>query len=438
MKIAIIGSGISGLAAAHTLRNCADITLFEAGSYFGGHTHTVDVEFKTAQGACQHGVDTGFLVYNERTYPQLIALFKELEVETCHSDMSFSVQAQHKGQSIEWGGSNLNSVFAQRSNLFKPKFWSMLTDLIRFNQLATQLAEQEANSQKTANYSSELMQPLSVFLKENKFGDAFVNWYLLPMLGCIWSCPTEQMLAFPVATMVRFCHNHGLLQVNNRPQWWTVKGGAKHYVEKIVSSIQNKHLSTPVQQVKRLDNGQVQVVTTQSEPIFDAVVLATHSDQSLKLLAQASTQEQSILGAIQYQDNIAVLHKDESVMPSKKIAWSAWNYDQSDVAKNAKDNRVCLHYWLNLLQPLPSNENIFVSLNSNKAIQAECVIQQFEYAHPVFDVAAIEAQSKVPEIQGQGAVYYAGAWMGYGFHEDGLKAGISAAKKIITDFSLQG
>ena len=169
MKIAIIGSGISGLAAAHTLRNCADITLFEAGSYFGGHTHTVDVEFKTAQGTCQHGVDTGFLVYNERTYPQLIALFKELEVETCHSDMSFSVQAQHKGQSIEWGGSNLNSVFAQRSNLFKPKFWSMLTDLIRFNQLATQLAEQEANSQKTANYSSELMQPLSVFLKENKF-----------------------------------------------------------------------------------------------------------------------------------------------------------------------------------------------------------------------------------------------------------------------------
>jgi predicted NAD/FAD-binding protein len=435
MKIAIIGSGISGLAAAHTLRHSADISLFEAGSYFGGHTHTVDVELKTEQGSCVHGVDTGFLVFNERTYPNLIALLKELEVETCHSDMSFSVQAYERNTKVEWGGSNLNSVFAQRSNLLKPKFWGMLNDLMRFNKLATELAQHEQNHQASAELKEQLRQPLSAFLKQHQFGEAFINWYLLPMLGCIWSCPTEQMLAFPVATMVRFCHNHGLLQVNNRPQWWTVKGGAKHYVEKIVSQIQNKYLATPVVKVIRLESGKVEIFTEHTSTIFDAVILATHSDQSLKLLEHVSSKEKQILGAIQYQANIAVLHKDESVMPNQKIAWSAWNYDQSNKQNSTQESRVCLHYWLNLLQPLPSKENVFVSLNPNQPIKKEAVIGQFEYAHPVFDLAAIEAQNKVPEIQGLGSVYYAGAWMGYGFHEDGLKAGVMAAQKLLADFS---
>ncbi len=242
-RIAIVGSGISGLSAAHHLQGRAHITLFEAGDYFGGHTHTVDVTLPTATGIQTHGVDTGFLVYNERTYPGLIALFKELQVATVKSDMSFSVQVPGaKGRrKLEWNGANLNTVFAQRSNLFKPRFLFMLRDVIRFNTLASALAERKQDH--------ELAQPLRDFLQAHGFGDAFRDWYLLPMLGCIWSCPTDQMLAFPVATMIRFCHNHGLIQVNNRPQWFTVAGGARHYVDKILPGIPDKRLNTPVQPI---------------------------------------------------------------------------------------------------------------------------------------------------------------------------------------------
>ena len=224
-RIAVIGSGISGLSAAYHLRKQADVTLFEAGSYFGGHTHTVDVTLPSPQGMVTHGVDTGFLVFNERTYPGLIGLFAELQVQTSASDMSFSVQTPSaSGQrTMEWSGSNLNTVFAQRSNLLSPKFLGMLRDVLRFNTLANALADR--------GQDHALMQPLGEFLETHKFGSAFRHWYLLPMLGCIWSCPTDQMLQFPVATMVRFCHNHGLIQVVNRPQWFTVTGGAKHYVE---------------------------------------------------------------------------------------------------------------------------------------------------------------------------------------------------------------
>ena len=232
MKIAIIGSGISGLSVAHQLRGQADITLFEAGDYFGGHTHTVDVTLPDGSGTpVTHGVDTGFLVFNERTYPHLIRLLAELGVETAKSDMSFSVQVPgaRGGKALEWSGTNLSTVFAQRSNLVNPRFWGMLTDLLRLNQLCTRIAQ--------AHAEQALMQPLGDFLKEHRFGDAFRDWYFLPMLGCIWSCPTDQMLKFPVATMIRFCHNHGLIQVSNRPQWWTVTGGARHYVDKIVAGM---------------------------------------------------------------------------------------------------------------------------------------------------------------------------------------------------------
>jgi predicted NAD/FAD-binding protein len=250
MKIAIIGSGISGLAVAHRLQGRADITLFEAGNYYGGHTHTVDVTLQEAGKPLTYGVDTGFLVFNERTYPNLIALFAELGVETAKSDMSFSVQVPGaKGnRALEWSGSNLNTVFAQRGNLLNPRFIRMLRDVLRFNQLATDIAQRNAEA--------ELVQPLSEFLRAHGFSEEFKSWYFLPMLGCIWSCPTDQMLQFPVATMIRFCHNHGLIQVSNRPQWWTVKGGARHYVEKIVARIADKRLSTPVQRVIRESEGE--------------------------------------------------------------------------------------------------------------------------------------------------------------------------------------
>lgn len=422
MKIAIIGSGISGLAVAHRLQGRADLSLFEAADYFGGHTHTVDATVQEGGRSNTFGVDTGFLVFNERTYPNLIALFAELGVETAQSDMSFSVQVPGaKGrQALEWSGSNLNTVFAQRSNLLNPRFIRMLRDVLRFNQLATDIAERNAEA--------ELVQPLSDFLKAHRFSAEFQDWYFLPMLGCIWSCPTDQMLQFPVATMIRFCHNHGLIQVSNRPQWWTVKGGARNYVEKIVSRIADKRLNTPVQQVVRTEDGVLVTAKGQTER-FDKVVLASHSDQSLALLGDASAQERATLGAIRYQDNVAVLHTDTSVLPERRLAWAAWNYERSaDTAQT--ETRVCLHYLLNMLQPLPTQHSVVVSLNPLKPISDAHVQGRFEYAHPVFDLGAIQAQAQLGSLQGQRNTYFCGAWTGYGFHEDGLKSGLDVAARI--------
>ncbi len=421
-RIAIVGSGISGLSAAHHLHGKADITLFEAGDYFGGHTHTVDVTLPTATGVQTHGVDTGFLVYNERTYPGLIALFEELQVATVKSDMSFSVQVPHKnGQgALEWNGANLNTVFAQRSNLFKPSFLLMLRDVMRFNILATELAER--------NQDHELAQPLSQFLLLHKFSDVFRDWYLLPMLGCIWSCPTDQMLKFPVATMIRFCHNHGLIQVNNRPQWYTVAGGARHYVEKILTGISDKRLNTPVLRIKRDAHG-VTLQTHAGSERFDQVILATHADQSLAMLAEPTPQEAATLSAIRYHPNRAVLHTDTSVMPQKKLAWAAWNYERA-AHSNTESTRVCLHYWLNLLQPLPFTQDVIVSLNPVHEIDPAHILGEYNYAHPVFDLPAIQAQTQMPQLQGQQHTWFAGAWMGYGFHEDGFKAGRDAAQTL--------
>jgi predicted NAD/FAD-binding protein len=421
-RVAVIGSGIAGLSAAHHLHPHADLSLFEAGSYFGGHTHTVDVTLPSPQGPLTHGVDTGFLVYNQRTYPGLIALFESLNIRTAASDMSFSVQAQwdDSGKVLEWNGANLNSVFAQRSNLFKPRFWGLLSDIMRFNALATGLAR--------SGQADALTQALQDFLDQHRFGTAFRQGYLLPMLGCIWSCPTTQMLQFPVATMVRFCDNHGLLQVNNRPPWFTVDGGAKHYVKAITDPIQDKRLNTPVLGIARDDSG-VHIRTAQGVEHFDQVVMATHADQALRLLASPSNEEQAVLGAIRFQANLAVLHTDTRVMPQRRLAWAAWNY-QGTQADN-ESARVCLHYWLNRLQPLPFKQDVIVSLNPASEIDPAKVLGSYDYDHPVFDLAAIAAQQQLPRLQGQQRTWYAGAWMRYGFHEDGFQAGRAAAQGLL-------
>jgi predicted NAD/FAD-binding protein len=435
-RVAIVGSGISGLSAAHHLQGHAEISLFEANDYFGGHTHTVDVTLPTPNGLTTHGVDTGFLVYNERTYPGLIALFDALQVRTVKSDMSFSVQVPGQGalglsKSLEWNGADLNTVFAQRINLLNPRFWFMLRDVIRFNTLATALAER--------NQDHELAQPLQEFLDAHQFGTAFRDWYLLPMLGCIWSCPTDQMLQFPVATMIRFCHNHGLIQVNHRPQWFTVAGGAKHYVEKIITKIEDKRLNTPVHRITRSDasdankHSGVTLHTSAGAESFDAVILATHADQSLAMLKAPTSAETATLGAIRYHPNRAVLHTDSSVMPKKKLAWAAWNYERAS-QHDTESTRVCLHYWLNLLQPLPFSQDVFVSLNPVSKINPTTVIGEYDYAHPVFDLPAIQAQTQMSQLQGELSTWYAGAWMGYGFHEDGFKAGRDAAQRLLSTF----
>jgi predicted NAD/FAD-binding protein len=429
-RVAIVGSGIAGLAAAHTLQGLADITLFEAGNHFGGHTHTVDMSLPDAHGVpTSFGVDTGFLVLNERTYPNLLALFAALEVPVAKSDMSFSVQvpgAGTGGHTLEWSGSDLSSVFAQRRNLANPRFLRMLADIVRFNRVVTRLAERGDDLRP----DSALLQPLGDFLRAQRFSDEFRDWYFLPMMGCIWSCPTDQMLGFPVATMVRFCHNHGLLQITNRPQWYTVPGGARRYVHRIVERIADKRLSTPVQQVLRDDAG-VRVVTQGHVERFDAVVMACHSDQALRVLGnEASAREREVLGAIRYQPNRAVLHTDASVLPENPRAWAAWNYERAASA-DAESARVCLHYLINRLQPLPVTQPVIVSLNPQREINPTQVVGEYAYEHPVFDLAAIRAQASLPALQGQRHTWFAGAWTGYGFHEDGLKSGLQAARALI-------
>lgn len=424
-RVAVIGAGISGLAAAHALRDVAAVTLFEGSNYFGGHAHTATIELpRSASDATRvaHGVDTGFLVYNDRTYPQLIRLFAELGVDTALSEMSFSVQAtRDDGGPLEWSGNNLGTVFAQRRNLFDARFLGMLGDLLRFNRLTTRIAQ--------AGTEGELAQPLGDFLDAHRFGAAFRDWYFLPMMGCIWSCSTTQMLAFPVATMIRFCHNHGLIQIANRPQWRTVRGGSRHYVEKIVAGLTDKRLNTPVRRVTR-SGVDVRVTTDAGSEHFDHVVLATHSDLSLALLGgDASPAEAAVLGAIRYQANHAVLHTDAAVLPQRQSAWAAWNYERA-AAGEREAGRVCLHYLLNKLQPLPWAQPVVVSLNPVREIQRSQIMAEYDYDHPVLDLAAIRAQGEMPALQGQRNTWFAGAWMGYGFHEDGLKAGLAAAEGL--------
>lgn len=424
-RVAIVGSGIAGLAAAHRLQGLAHITLFESAHYYGGHTHTVDVTLAGPNGPehrITHGVDTGFLVFNERTYPQLIALLAELGVATAKSDMSFSVKVPDamRGRGLEWSGASLNSVFAQRSNLVNPKFLRMLADIVRFNRVTTALA--------TAGADAAMLQPLGDFLRAEKFSDEFRDWYFLPMMGCIWSCPTDQMLQFPVATMIRFCHNHGLIQITDRPQWWTVEGGARHYVEKIIARVADKRLNSPVLAIAR-DAAGVTITTAAVTERFDKVIIATHCDQALAMLHAPSPAEQAVLGAICYQPNRAVLHTDTSVLPTRPLAWAAWNYERNE-ARGGECARVCLHYLLNKLQPLPFTQSVVVSLNPVREIERRHILGEYDYSHPVFDLAAIRAQQELPALQGQRHTYFCGAWAGYGFHEDGLKSGLNAARLL--------
>ncbi len=447
-RVAVVGSGIAGLGAAAQLATQlavqpasqsasqsaapTQVVLFEADSHFGGHAHTVDLALPGPTGSTiSHGVDTGFLVFNHATYPQLLKLFADLAVPTAASEMSFSVQVPQIG--LEWSGCNLDTVFAQRSNLFKPRFLGMLRDLMRFNRITTQMAEQaEGGTEDAAQQQPQ--QSIGDFLLQQRFSNAFRDWYLLPMLGCIWSCPTDQMLRFPVATMVRFCHNHGLIRVTNRPQWYTVQGGSRAYVRRLLQRIPDARLNTAVTSVRRVPPGSgsagVWVDTAHGSSLFDAVVLASHSDQSLALLGdQATADERAVLGAIRYHRNRAVLHTDSALLPHRRKAWAAWNYERSAAAAQ-EQSAVCLHYLLNRLQPLPWAQPVVVSLNPTREPAAATVHGEFDYAHPVFDAAAIAAQARLPSIQGQFNIWFAGAWTRYGFHEDGLRSGLAVADAL--------
>ena len=420
-RIAVVGAGIAGLVAARSLARSARVTLYEASDHFGGHTHTVDV---TLRGRT-HGVDAGFLVYNERSYPQLTALFAELGVATAPAELSFSAQIPSAG--IEWSTAGLGGVFAQRSNVARPAFWNMLGEIIRFHRVARRLLRRDS-----ARSRATLDEVLGDFLDARRFSAGFRDWYFLPMVGSAWSCPTEQLLRVPLATVLRFCARHGLLQLTGRPRWRSVRGGASTYVDKMLDAIADARLATPVRGIRRLPIGGVDVATAQGSERFDAVVLACHSDQALALLDHPSDEEREILGAIRWQRNRAILHTDARVLPEREAAWAAWNYERPR-DPSATATSLCLHTLINRLQPVPFDAPVIVSLNPLHEPASALVQGEFHYAHPVFDRRAVAALARLPALQGRGATWYCGAWTGDGSHEDGVVSALAVGDALAAD-----
>ena len=410
MKIAIIGSGISGLTAAHLLCKDFDITVFEANDYIGGHTHTHDLEIEKKNWR----IDSGFIVYNEKTYPNFIKLLKKLKVATQKTSMGFSVKVPDTG--LEYSGGSLNSLFAQRLNLFRPSFLIMIKDILKFNRIAISKLE-----------GIERTTTINDFLKKHKFGSQFIDNYIVPMGAAIWSTSALKTIEMPAAFYIRFFKNHGLLQIFNRPQWFVISGGSKSYIKKIVEGYKDRvKLSTPVKKVRRNDNG-VDVFFGEkgSSEKFDKVIFATHSDQALRLLEEPSQEEIDILGALPYQKNEAILHTDSGILPKKKITWSSWNFLNVN-----KSSPVSLTYNMNILQSLETKIDFLVTLNGSGAIDPKKIIKKILYHHPLFTIDGIEAQKKKHQISGVNNTFYCGAYWGNGFHEDGVNSAIDVSNSL--------
>lgn len=411
MKIAIIGTGIAGNVAAYHLAREHEITVFEAADRIGGHTHTLDVN----HAGRQYAIDTGFIVFNEKTYPNFIRLLDELGVAWQDSDMSFSVQDERSG--LEYNGSTLNSLFAQRRNILSPKFHRMIRDILRFNRKAPELLAETAPDISLDDY-----------LDVGRYSRQFIDQFIIPMGAAIWSAQPEQMGRMPARFFVRFFHNHGMLSVNDRPVWRVISGGSKQYVERLVAGHRDRiRLNTPVESVRRMP-GYVEIKARGLEVAhFDHVFFACHSDQALSLLADPAPLEREVLGAIRYQVNDAVLHTDASLMPKRKLAWAAWNYHK---LKQQQD-RVALTYNMNILQGINAPEQFCVTLNNTRAIRPERIIHWQQYSHPVFTPQAVEAQKKHKQINGlglngRGRSWFCGAYWRYGFHEDGVVSALDA------------
>ena len=410
MKIAIIGSGISGLTASYLLNKRHEITLFEKNDYIGGHTHTHDITF----GEQTFSIDSGFIVYNEKTYPNFIKLLDILNVERQKTTMGFSVKSEVKN--LEYAGNSLKSLFTQKRNYFRPSFLRMLADIIRFNKKAK--TQMSMSPQVT----------LGQYLDQNLFSESFINHYIIPMGAAIWSTTTKLMMDMPALFFIRFFNNHGLLQIKDRSGWWVIKDGSKEYVKKIIEPFQERiRVKSEIKTIKR-SAGKIIITHTAKgdEEIFDAVVIGTHSNQALKLLADPTEKEHEILGAIPYQTNSALLHTDTSILPKRKLAWASWNYylDQDE------HKPVMLTYNMNILQRLDCDETFCVTLNSNDLIDQNKIIKELNYEHPLFTHESIKAQARKNEISGVNNTYYCGAYWRNGFHEDGVVSALDVCKNF--------
>jgi predicted NAD/FAD-binding protein len=408
-SIAIIGSGISGLTCAHLLNRSHDITLYEANDYIGGHTatKTVSIAGKTIN------VDTGFIVFNDWTYPNFIKLLDSIGADSQPTTMGFSVKCKTTG--LEYSGENLNTLFAQRKNILNPGFLRMIRDILRFNKSSIQDLE-------SGNLPADMT--LGEYLKQNQYSDRFVDWYLIPMGSAIWSASLESMMEFPLQFFVRFFKNHGLLSVNHRPQWRVVSGGSASYVDKLIKPFSDKiKLNTPVKHIQRQDNSATITLDDGSKQIFDHVILACHSDQALKLLNDPSPEEQEILSAIPYQENEVVLHTDTALLPKNRKTWSSWNYHLT----GDTDKPAAVTYNMNILQGFDCRETVCVTLNHSDKINPSKILGEYRYAHPVFTLDGMNAQQRWREINEVRNTWFCGAYWLNGFHEDGVNSALRVA-----------
>jgi predicted NAD/FAD-binding protein len=419
LRIAVIGSGIAGLGSALLLtRQGHAVTLFEAAREPGGHAHTLDV---TLDGRT-FPVDIGFLVFNDRTYPLLTRLFDELGVASVPSDMSFSVRNDRAG--LEWAGTTIGTLFAQPRNLVRPAYWRMIADIVRFNREATSLETGKRVWSVT----------LGEYLDAESYSQAFRDWYLVPMAAAIWSSPARDILDFPLPSFVRFCHNHGLLSIADRPLWRTVAGGSREYVARIVARLDDVRVASPVKRVRRLAAGVEIDTAARTAERFDGVVLACHSDQALALLADPSPDEARLLAAVRYQPNRVILHTDTALLPRSRRVWSSWNYLTAEDPRG--DRPVAVSYLINRLQPLPTTTPVIVTLNPPFEPDPRLVIAEHDYAHPLLDAKAVTAQRSIAFLQGRRRTWYAGAWLGHGFHEDGLASAHAVAESVARDAAI--
>lgn len=418
-SLAIIGTGISGLGCAHFLHRHFDLTLFERGDYAGGHTNTLTVaEPKTERTL---PIDTGFMVFNHVTYPLLTRLFHELGVATKRAPMSFSVR--HAQSGLEFCGSSLNHLFAQRRNLVRPRFWRMLASIQRFNHEAAAALGDPSTSAET----------LGDYVKRRGYGEDFFHLYLVPMSSAVWSTPPDQMLGFPAHTLLRFFHNHGFLGLNTQHDWWTVDGGARTYVAKLTAPWRDRiQLGQSVARVVRTPRG-VTVMTAHGARTFDHVIMASHADESLQLLVNPTPEETRVLSPFRYQPNTATLHTDPSVMPRTKRAWASWNYEINHHASEPVS--AATHYWMNSLQGVSDRENYFVTIGRPNAIDPAKVLRRIAYEHPLFSLGAVRAQEEIPALNaaacGGTETYFVGAWQRYGFHEDGLMSAARLSAQLL-------